>query len=112
MGIGLRRPLFMHTWKRKITHVQFACTVHTVCLWQLRSQRSAPAAASCTQVVYKGLRPQFPRGVDPQYQRLAERCWATAPGDRPSAERVRVLACVHACMHTRAGVCLETRYGG
>ncbi|KAJ9521176.1 hypothetical protein QJQ45_022898 [Haematococcus lacustris] len=53
------------------------------------------------QVVYNNLRPEFPRGMDPQYRDLAQRCWAPDPGQRPTMAEV-VLSLSHMLMGLRA----------
>jgi hypothetical protein len=58
------------------------CT--TLLLWSL----SSPVIPHTPQVVYNNLRPEFPRGMDPQYKELAHRCWAADPGDRPTSDQV------------------------
>lgn len=49
-------------------------------------------------VVFNDMRPQFPMGFSRQYAALAQRCWASDPGKRPSMDQVR-LVCVCACLY-------------
>ncbi len=47
---------------------------------------------TAAQVVYNNLRPEFPKGFDPQYKELATQCWDADPAKRPTADQVRTTA--------------------
>lgn len=63
----------------------------------------------------EGLRPPFPRPplatVPPDIERLAERCWATEPEGRPTADEVAAGLLAFAAATTAIVDGLETRLG-
>lgn len=86
-----------------ITHEAHKLAAHTL-----------TRASHRTQVVYNNLRPEFPRGIDPQYRELAQRCWAPDAADRPTMDAVvQVLSggwrpcCGVVCGVARALWCFE-----